>query len=238
LPDNLRDPDRGIEVMFAISEGPRSVVRTVTFEGNTVVPEADLQRLTVVSPGRGYVAGEMVADRDRIATEYRNRGYESVSVTSEPMFAESDTHVNVHYTINEGPLVRVDHIIITGNRRTSTRTIERELVLHEGDPLGEAALAESRARLYGLGLFRRASIEPVAHGGEPRRDLLVQVEEAPARVLGLGGGVEGGFVSRTGPNGLAEDVFEVTPRGFFLIGRRNLFGKNRTVYLYTRLSMR
>jgi outer membrane protein insertion porin family len=238
VPENLSDPGRGIDVAFAISEGPRSVVRAVTFEGVTAVPEAELQRLTVVSPGRVYVAAEMAADRDRIATEYRNKGYESVAVASEPMFADNDTQVDVHFTINEGPLIRVDHVIITGNRRTNTSTIERELTLREGDPLGEAALAESRARLYSLGLFRRASIEPVAHGGEPRRDLLVQVEEAPARVLGLGGGLEGGFVSRTGPDGLAEDVFEVAPRGFFQIGRRNLFGKNRSVNLYTRVSLR
>jgi outer membrane protein insertion porin family len=238
VPENLAEPDRGIEVTFAISEGPRSVVRAVTFQGATAVPEAELQRLTVVSPGRAFVVGEMVTDRDRIATEYRNRGYESVSVTSEPMFSQNDTQVDVSFTISEGPLIRVDHIIITGNRRTKTTTIERELTLREGDPLGESALAESRARLYSLGLFRRASIESVAHGGEPRRDLLVQVDEAPARVLGLGGGLEGGFVSRSGPNGLAEDVFEVAPRGFFQIGRRNLFGKNRSINLYTRVSLR
>src|SRR6185436_9432142 len=62
LPENLNDPDRGVEVTLTITEGPRSVVRTVTFQGNTVISEADLQRLTVVSPGRAYVAAEMNGD--------------------------------------------------------------------------------------------------------------------------------------------------------------------------------
>src|SRR5262249_39051629 len=39
-------------------------------------------------------------------------------------------------------------------------------------------------------------------------------------------------------NGLAEEQFEVAPRGFFQIGRRNLFGKNRTINLFTRVSLR
>jgi outer membrane protein assembly complex protein YaeT len=238
LPDNLNGPDRGIDVTIAITEGPRTVVHAVAFQGNMAVSEADLQRLTVVSPGRAYVAGEMVADRDRIATEYRNRGYESAAVSSETMFVENDTQVDVRFTISEGPLIRVDHIIIVGNRRTSEKTIRNELTLHEGEPLGEAALAESRSRLYGLGLFRRASIETVTHGGEAQRDLIVQLEESPPTILGMGGGLEGGYQTRTGPTGLAEEQFELAPRGFFQIGRRNLFGKNRTVNLYTRASLR
>lgn len=238
VPDDLNEPDRGVAVTVAVAEGPRTVVHAITFQGNTAIPEAELQRDTVVSPGRDYVAGEMVADRDRIVTLYRNRGYESAAVTSETMFLEKDTQVDIRFTINEGPLIRVDHVIIVGNRRTSDKTIRNELTLKEGDPLGEANMAESRARLSGLGLFRRATIETVAHGGELTRDLVVQVEEAPPTILGLGGGLEGGYQTRTGSTGLAEDHFELAPRGFFQIGRRNLFGKNRTLSLYTRASLR
>ncbi len=42
----------------------------------------------------------------------------------------------------------------------------------------------------------------------------------------------------TGEGGQAEERFEVAPRGFFEIGRRNLFGKNRAVNLFGRLSLR
>ena len=99
----------------------------------------------------------------------------------------------------------VDHIIIVGNRRISTRTIQRELLLREGQPLGYSALVESRARLFALGLFRRIQIQPLAHSGETRRDVLVEVEESPPTVLGYGGGLEGGSLLRTGDDGLAEE---------------------------------
>ena len=40
-----------------------------------------------------------------------------------------------------------------------------------------------------------------------------------------------------GPSGEARDEIEFAPRGFFNIGRRNVGGRNRTVDLYTRLSL-
>ena len=69
--------------------------------------------------------------------------------------------------------------------------------------------------------------------------MLIQVEEAPPTTIGYGGGVEGGTRLRpTGDGGQAEERFEVAPRGFFEIGRRNLWGKNRAVTLFTRVSLR
>jgi outer membrane protein assembly complex protein YaeT len=238
IPEDPKDPDRGIEVTLAIAEGPRSIVRNVTFEGNKAIAESELQRKSVISPGRAFVAAELLADRDGLETEYRNRGYLTASVASKTSSEDNGTQVDVHFSINEGPQILVDHIIIIGNRRTKAKTIEDELVVREGGPLGEAAIAESRVRLNALQLFRNVQIEPASLGSEPRRDLIVRVEEAPPTFIGLGAGVEGGYQVRTGPTGLAEDQFEVAPRGFFQIGRRNLFGKNRTANLYTRVSLR
>ena len=238
IPEDRRDPDRGIEITLAIAEGPRSTVRNVTFEGNTAIPEAELQRKSVISPGRAFVAAEMAADRDTLEAEYRNRGYLSAAVSFKTTSDENDTQVDVHFSISEGPQILVDHIVIIGNRRTKEKTIADELVVKEGAPLSESAITESRLKLNALSLFRNVQIESVAHGSEPRRDLIVRVEEAPPTFIGLGGGIEGGYQVRTGPTGLAEDQFEVAPRGFFQIGRRNLFGKNRTANLYTRVSLR
>jgi len=238
VPESAAAPDRETDVQIAIVEGPRTLVGNVSFAGNEAVDEPTLRGLTMVSTGQPYSEGALAAGRDRIDLEYRNRGYNSVTVAAEPSFAEADTRADVVFRIEEGPQETVDHIIIVGNRRISTRTIQRELLLREGEPLGYSALVESRARLFALGLFRRIQIEPVTHGAEASRDVLVQVEESPPTVLGYGGGLEGGSLLTTGPTGLAEESFELAPRGFFQIGRRNLWGKNRRVDLFTRLSVR
>jgi len=238
VPESPSDPDRPTDVQVTIVEGPRTLIGAVRFEGNMAIDEPTLRGLAMVSTGQAYSESEMLAGRERLDLEYRNRGYEGIVVTSESMFADDDARADVVFKLNEGPQVMVDHIIIIGNRRISTRTIERELLLREGEPLGYSALVESRQRLFALGLFRRAQIEPLGHGGEPRRDVLIEVEETPPTELGYGGGLEGGSLLRTGENGLAEERFEVAPRGFFQIGRRNLWGKNRRIDLFTRLAIR
>ena len=97
------------------------------------------------------------------------------------------------FAIREGPQVFVDHVLIVGNVRTSTSTIERELQLKPGDPFSLGAINDSQRRLAALGLFRRARITELRHGDETTRDLLVTVEEAPPTTIGYGGGVEGGL---------------------------------------------
>ena len=75
--------------------------------------------------------------------------------------------------------------------------------------------------------------------GETRRDVVVRVEEAPPTTIGYGGGLEGGTRLRpTGPNGVAEEHVEFAPRGFFEVGRSNLWGKNRSLNLFTRASLK
>ena len=133
----------------------------------------------------------------------------------------------------------MDHVIIVGNQRTSTSTITREMLLKPGEPLGYSARIQTQQRLVALGLFRRVVVDELRHAGEARRDVIIRVEEAPPTTIGYGGGVEGGTRLRpTGESGQAEERFEVAPRGFFEIGRRNLWGKNRAVNLFTRVSLR
>lgn len=230
---------RRVAVTLTVVEGARTVVRAVSFDGRAAIDEAQMRGWLTTSPGRPFSESALAADRDRIEVEYRNRGYGTVTVTPGAVRAETGSEVDVRFTIAEGPKFVVDHVIVVGNRRTSRATIERELLLGPGEPLGLADRLESRARLSALGLFRRVEVEEVRHGIDGRADLLVRVEEAKPTSIGGGGGLEGGFRLRpTGENGQAEERFELAPRGFFEIGRRNLWGSNRSVNLFTRVSLR
>jgi outer membrane protein insertion porin family len=232
------DDDRRLALSVTVNEGPRTRVGTVALTGNTVFTEAELRAMIVTAPGRPFNELEIAADRDRIDLEYRNRGYDSIVVQPTVALADSDTRANVSLAISEGPQIFVDQVIILGNQRTSLDTISRELTLRPGEPLGYAAMLESQQRLSALGLFRRIQITALVHPGEPRRDILVQLEEAPPTTLGYGGGLEGTVRVRSDEQGLAEERFELAPRGFFEVTRRNLFGKNRSVSLFGRVSLK
>jgi outer membrane protein insertion porin family len=238
-PEDPEDPDRLVNLTITIVEGPRTEVRSVTFQGNEVLSDTELRKRISTAPGRVYSIVDVVNDRDAIVQAYHDEGFEGVVVTPQPTFAENDTRADVRFVVVEGPQIIVDHVIIAGNRRISTETIEREIVLRPGEPFGEAAVVQSRINLNRLELFRRVQIEALAHSGESRRDILVQVEESASTTVDLSGGVEGGYFARpTGVGGLAEDRFEATPRGSIQVTRRNLWGKNRTITLFTRVSLR
>ena len=229
-----------VAVAIAITENVRTIVRSVRVEGNPSVPEAAILEELGLQPGQALFPTQVAADRDAIQLRYANLGYESASVESSPGLSADGTAADVVFFVSEGPRLFVDHVLIVGNTRTRADTIERELLLKAGDPLGLAAIVESQRRLAALGLFRRTRITQLDHGDATTRDLLVTVEEAPASTIGYGGGVEVGQRIRESPEagGAAEERLELAPRAFFEVSRRNLFGKNRSVSLFTRVSLR
>ncbi|MBI3400285.1 MAG: BamA/TamA family outer membrane protein [Acidobacteria bacterium] len=227
-----------VSVSLAITEGVRTVVDRVTFTGNTALDDAALRGRVGLQAGEPYQPPQRDADREAIQLAYLNLGYENATVEAVTTFSDDGTRVSVAFAIREGPQISIDHVLIVGNARTSTATIERELQVKPGDRFNLAAIAESRRRLTLLGLFRRVDIQELRHGEETTRDLLVTVEEAPPTTIGFGGGVE--FRSRVvqAPNSTAAvDQLELAPRASFQIGRRNLFGKNRSADLFSSVSL-
>ena len=181
----------------------------------------------------------MAVDRDAIQVRYADLGFQSATVDSNPGLSADGTRADVVFTVHEGPRLFVEHVLIVGNERTRAETIERELQVKPGDPLGLAALTESQRRLAALGLFRRTRITLLGHGDETTRDVLIAVDEAPVTTASYGGGFEvGRRIRRTAEDdGLVSEHLEFAPRAFFEIGRRNLFGKNRSINLFTRISL-
>ena len=239
-PDSPDASERRVEVTVTITEGPRTAVRTITFTGNMAFSESQLRdTIGDVRTGAPFLATRVADSRALIEIRYRNQGYLDVAVREETTFAENGTQADLSYTITEGRQALVEHIIIIGNDKTDARTILDELEFRQGEPLGENAIVNSRTKLTRLGLFRRVDIEPIEQAGEATRDVRITVQEADRTTLGYGGGVEATVKARpTGPGGTAEDHLELAPRGEFEIGRRNLWGSNRSVNLFTRVSLR
>lgn len=224
---------------FRIAEGTRTLVDEITIADGDAIPEPELRAALSTRTGEPYYQPQVAVDRDALLVRYLNQGYPDAAVDARVTFSPDRSRAAVRFTISEGPQVFVDHVLIVGNQRTSAATIRRELLLRPGMPLGYSDLMESQRRISALGLFRRVRITELDHGDPTRRDLLVTVEEAPATTLGYGGGLEGGQrLRREVPGGPAVEVFELAPRGFFELGRRNLFGRNQSVNLFARASLR
>ncbi len=232
------DPTR-LDVKVAVNEGPRTVIGEIAFEHVSAIPIATLQAAVKTTIGAPYFQPDIDADRDGVEYQYQALGYQQANVTVPAEFSDDGTRFTLRFVVNEGQQSLIDHVLIAGNERTKVETIDREAGLKPGMPLSFVTLTDAQRRLSALGLFRKIQVSPVTRGPDNRHDVLVIVEEAPVYSVGYGGGVEGANVLKTNAaTGLPEPRFDIAPRGFFEIGRRNLWGKNRSLNLFVRGALR
>ena len=226
-----------VRLVVDVMEGSATTVGSVSFDGVTAFSETDLAAAIAVRPGMPFHAPQARGAAFTILLRYLNEGYETAQVDVSPRFDESGEDADVTFLVHEGPRIFVDHVLVVGNRQISTSTIRRELALRAGEPLGRDEIDETRRRLTALGIFRRIELREFSHGAANRRDVVVMVEEAPATRIGYGGGLEASQRLRATASGAAAEQLEFAPRGFFEIGRRNMWGNNRSIDLYTRVSL-
>jgi outer membrane protein insertion porin family len=235
VPSARPDQDGEVVVHLTISEGPARTVGDILIVGASQFEESEVRKAIQSRTGEPLRDELVRADRNNVEALYRNAGFQSATVT---VALAGGPRYTATFTINEGRQTIVDHVIVTGNSRVSTATILGQVTLRQGQPLGLAARAESQRRLNDLAIFRRVSITQAPDtAGDGRVDVIVHVEESPATTIGYGGGIEFGRTPRTVEGGV-EDRFEFAPRGFVEIGRRNLFGGNRSINLFSRISVR
>jgi outer membrane protein insertion porin family len=231
-----------VKPVITIREGPRIAVGKIAITGSGAIPEERLRSVLTLAPGQAYDGPSVARGRDAIIAFYRDEGFASADVTVAPVTpaaSEGGAVADITFKVVEGPQTLIEHIFITGNLRTKSSVIERELQIHEGQPLGQGALTETRRRLSALGLFRRIQISAISHGDAATRDVVIAVEEAQQTTIGYGGGLQVDSVLRLTDNGeTTRQRYELAPRGFFEVGRRNLGGRNRSLNFYSRLSLR
>ena len=228
-------------VAITIEEGIRTIVGDVAFDSGAGGRAEDLRQIVETRGGDAYYGPQVERDRNALLEHFLNEGYEQARVTVEAGFADDLSTVDLVFRIAEGRQVLVDHVLIVGNRQVDAATIRREVTLRPGEPLGLDDVAETRRRLNALGMFRRIDIREFSHGRFDRRDVIIEVEEAAATRLAYGGGFEVSQRLRRevrAAGSQAVERIEFAPRGSFEIGRRNLWGRNRSLDLFTRVSVR
>ena len=112
--------------------------------------------------------------------------------------------------------------------RTSETTIRRELPCGRASPRGRGGRREPAPAGGARPVPPRHHLRARSTAPKTCATSSITVEEAPATTIGYGGGVEFQKVENA----------EFAPRGFIEIGRRNLWGKNRSVNLFSRVSLR
>lgn len=209
-------PGGDVRLTIGVVEGERIRVRRLDFVGADHWTREELLQIVPIQVGAPVNFREVEIYRNRLELEYSRRGYIGVKVEVQTKFDPDGSWVDIEYRIHEGEQYRFGKTIFSGNRQTKDFVLQRELRYREGDPYNAEKVFESQRRLYQLGIFRSATIEPAPFSSdELMQDLVVRTKE---RKPGL---VEFGFGYSTG-QGI---------RGFAGVTYRNLFGTARSVFL-------
>ena len=158
-----------------VDEGARYYMGELTWDGNEVLDDVDLQRLFKLRRGAAFDGEKFAAANQEIGTFYADRGYIYVSVQPEEV-AREDT-IDVHVGIVEDEPAHIRRVEIAGTSRTQEHVIRRELHVYPGDLYSASRITRSLQAVFNLGYFENVepAFEQLPDKGE--LDLVWNVEE-------------------------------------------------------------
>lgn len=212
-----------VAVNIDINEGSQWLMGTITFSGNSVVSDEQIQGAIHLREGAVHNSSEVTAQIQEIASLYYNDGYIQTMINP-TMTRNEDTHtIDYHLTIQESGQSVIERIVITGLTKTKPYVLERELELQVGDVFSQAALQRSALNILNTGIV--SDIATGLYQGQSENGVVLEiaVEEGSQMQLQFGA-TFGGTV----------DGFPVS--GFLQWSDTNLFGTGRDLSISTTLS--
>lgn len=186
-----------VRVTFQITEGPRLVVRRITFIGNDSVLPRDLIKVMKTRPwnllsffnksGR-MLPAQIEEDRAAIRTLYQNRGFADVEVTdvqTQPL----EKGVELTITISEGIQYRVGTVRLEGVNIVPTDEVKAKLKMTDGSlftPKGMGDDLKALRDFYGTrGYVDMAAVPEIIPAGPGVVDVGYRIDEGVQSYVNL-----------------------------------------------------
>jgi outer membrane protein insertion porin family len=194
-PKIVQLPQKRVDLVFEIDEGPKSGILRVNFLGNKAYSDNDLRDQVVTRESRwyrlfssndNYDPDRIEYDREQLRKFYRNRGYYDFRVVS--AVAELAPNKNgfvITYTIDEGPKYHFGKVTVETDLKRLNGDLLRQLLpikegqLYEDDRIEKA----TDALTYSAGAsgFAFVDIRPryTAHADTKTVDVAFDIREGP-----------------------------------------------------------
>jgi outer membrane protein insertion porin family len=176
-----------IFITVNITEGDVYKIGSVKLAGNTVVPEAQLQKLLLVAPGQTYSQRTITATQELIKNRLGAEGFYFARVEPVPTSDEAGKTVDLTLFVDPGNRVYVHQISFTGTNRSNDETLRREMRQLEGALLSNVAVERSKQRLQRLAFVEDVEVDTTPVPGSPDLvDVTFKVKERPSAQIGGG----------------------------------------------------
>lgn len=152
--------ERAARVEVGIETGPLFHLRRVSIEG-TISEQA--RAAMNLESGAPAVAAEVLAGRDRLLAALGEEGH-ALAKVSDPVAYEdaTDPVLDLEIRVEEGPVVRIGTVLLSGATRTHEAFVRRRLLLHSGEQYSPARIERARSDLLALGVFSGVTVHPAS----------------------------------------------------------------------------
>jgi outer membrane protein insertion porin family len=185
-----------INLGIQIDEGPQTTVQSVTFIGNQALSSASCLELIGNKEvnekdndsfvlGQGLSQSQIDDARNALSFKYKKLGYLYVQVFTEISYEDEQNKADLLFRIEEGPLVRVENLLVIGNKHTDENVIKERISLHPGDVYELDKALDDQRNISSLGAFKNVRVKLIdEHKVAERKDVVAEVLERKRQAFG------------------------------------------------------
>jgi outer membrane protein insertion porin family len=194
-PQIIELPQKRVDLIFKIDEGPKSGVLRVNFLGNKQFSDNDLRDVVVTkqstwykffTSNANYDPDRLEYDKEQLRKYYRNRGfYDFRIISAVAELAPDKNGFVVTYTLEEGPKYKFGKVAVeTELKRLDKDVLQNLLPIREGQTYEDEKIEQATDALTfaaGAAGFAFVDVRPnYTPNRETRRvDVIFQVREGP-----------------------------------------------------------
>ncbi len=194
-PQIVELPQKRIDLIFKIDEGPKSGVLSLNFLGNSEFSDGDLADVIVteeshwykfLSSNANYDPDRIEYDKEQLRKFYRNKGYYDFRVISAVAELAPDKNgFVITFTVDEGPRYRFGKLTVETELKKLDGTVLQQLLpVREGELYQDEAIEQATDALTfaaGAAGFAFVDVRPryVPNRDNRTVDVVFQVKEGP-----------------------------------------------------------
>jgi outer membrane protein insertion porin family len=179
----------GFTLTFSIDEGPLYHFGEVSIACNMPGLDSEkLRDLLLARPGAVFDGSALDKTSDVLAVELSKLGFPFAQALPHTTRDAAAKHIDVVFTIDQGPRTYVERIDIRGNTRIRDYVIRREFEFAEGDAYNKALIDRAQRHLKNLNYFKTVKISSRPGSVADRVVLDVEVAEQSTGDFTISGG--------------------------------------------------